>query len=274
MPMKGGLVAALSGASQMGCDCLQIFSRNPRIWKDQPIGRKEAAAAVRERRRLKLRPFVLHSIYLSNISSEDSLIHRKSTDSLAADLARAQLLEADYLVVHIRMGENLELRASQAVSAIDGALAKVPGNRTGILLENTARADPGRIFWDFIGSIFRKSRFSQYLGICLDTCHAYASGFDLSKKSGLNELLALVERSAGPGRLRLIHANDCRTALGSGGDRHAHIGEGNIGLRGFGNIVNHPALSALPVIIETPKKTPEDDPRNLKVLRGLVVSVV
>jgi deoxyribonuclease-4 len=270
--MKGGLVAALSGASQMGCDCLQIFSRNPRIWKDQPIGRKEAAAAVRERRRLKLRPFVLHSIYLSNISSEDSLIHRKSTDSLAADMARAQLLEADYLVVHIRMGENLELRAARAVSAIDESFAQVPGNKAMLLLENTAKADPDKIFWNFIRSIFKASRFPQHLGLCLDTCHAYASGFDLSKKSGLNKLLALIERSVGLRKLGLIHANDCRTALGSGWDRHTHIGEGNIGLRGFGNIVNHPSLSHLPVIIETPKKTPEDDPRNLKVLRGLVAS--
>jgi len=268
MPLRGGLLEAFEGASRLGCETIQVFSRNPRTWKEQSMSIALAMEASSKRKNLELHPLILHSIYLTNLSSEDESVYIKSKESLNSDICKAILLNAEYLVVHIRMGKNPVKNIAKIISAIDNALDK--SNNINILLENTSRADPDRLYWDFIKDIFKGSRHSSQLGLCLDTCHAYASGIKLSNKDGWNELLRIIDKKLGLERLKLIHANDCLSELGSGWDRHQHIGKGRIGIEGFRIMVNHPLLHHLPVILETPKRTPQDDRRNLKIIRSLV----
>ncbi len=258
-------------AKAVGCETVQIFSGNPRGWKIVPF---DPAAGVEFRRRCReeeIYPVFIHSPYLINLSAPDPEIYEKSLAAFRDDLQRSDLLGADGFVIHVgyHRGEGMEAGVAKMAGALRETLAALPDLKTTILLENTASAGSslGHRF-EVIGEIIELSGAGEKLGLCFDTCHAFVSGYDVSTARGLKETLEEIDRQVGLDRLKLVHFNDSKYGLGSRRDRHAHIGEGEIGLAGMRRIARHPALREKAFILETPKKTPEDDPRNIALVKS------
>ena len=270
--IAGGFSKVAERAAVRGCEAIQFFSRNPRGWKYDALNEEDVEAFRSSINPLNLFPVFLHLPYLPNLACPQSKFYKRSIQSVVTDLKRAEILGAQYLIVHI--GHRLESSEEEALEAvrfaINQAFRLVP-NSTILLLENTAGqgSEIGCSF-EQIQAISGGIEQSERIGVCLDTAHAFGAGFDLSTGEGLEKTLESFDRLIGIRRLRLLHLNDSKAPLGSKKDRHAHIGEGFIGIEGFRNIVNHPLLKDLPGIMETPRTDTVEDLRNMKVIRSLV----
>jgi deoxyribonuclease-4 len=270
--IAGGFSKVVERAKARGCETIQFFSRNPRGWKYDPLDKKEVEGFRLSIQSSGLFPAFLHLPYLPNIASQESKFYKRSVDSIATDLERAEQLGAQYLIIHI--GHRLESSEDEAIEAvsrgINQAFERVK-NPVILLLENTAGqgTEIGNTFEQIkkiIDGVHEKERMS----VCLDTAHSFEAGYDFSKKEGIERTLELFDQTIGLNRLQLLHLNDSKTPLGSRKDRHWHIGEGYIGLEGFRQLVNHPLLRHLPGIMETPRKDTVEDLKNMKVIRSLV----
>lgn len=263
---------ALDKAKALGCNTMQIFARNPQKWRSDFLSPKDIEEFNRRREKLKVSPIFVHISYLINLASPNPRLYAASIDAYIEDILEAQALGADYIVTH--MGSHKETTEEAGIrrltEALNRILDKTSGSSVGILLENTS----GSGSWlgykfshhkEIIKGIGNKER----IGLCLDTAHAYLAGYDLAAKAGLDALLTEIDKMVGLRLIKLIHFNDAKGVLGSHQDRHDHIGKGSIGLEGMKRILNHPKLRDIPFILETPKKTEEDDPMNLKLTRKL-----
>jgi len=259
-------------AQKAGCETIQLFSRNPRGWKYRGLNLDEAEQFKVQCASSDIFPCFLHLPYLPNLAAAKRELYLKSINSLCEDLRRAETLGIPFLIVHVgnrvSLGEEEAIR--KVVGGINQSLERV-SNRVSILLENTAGQGTELGFhFSQLGEILHGVKNKKRIGICLDTAHAFAAGYNLSTKKGLDETLKEFDRLIGLKYLHLLHLNDSKTPLASRSDRHWHIGKGHIGLKGFRNIVNHPLLTHLPGIMETPRKDQEDDARNMKVMRSLI----
>ena len=260
--IAGDLSAALEIAHELGANALQIFSSSPRMWVRGPSRISEAdATRFRERRKvLGLGPLVIHDNYLINLASPNPVLRTRSVQAFHQEIVRALALGADFLVAH--PGCSKEGRADAAVSAIAQGLQ--------ILLENTAGQGTS------LGSRFEELRAvldaspDLPLGVCIDTAHTFAAGWDIRTTEGLEKTLQAIDRTVGIERVRVVHVNDSKTHLGSRVDRHEHIGKGKIGLEAFRRIVNHPMLAGRAFILETPIDKLGDDRRNVAALWKLL----
>ena len=266
-----GVSTVIEKAKKTRCETIQFFSRNPRGWKYTNLPEDQVEGFKAQLKKSHIAPCVLHLPYLPNLASADKDLYARSVDSLCEDLRRAGDLTIPFLVVHV--GKRLELSNNRAIervaAAINRSCKKVP-NEVMILLENTAGqgTELGSTFSqlrDILSFIEDRSR----AGICLDVAHAFQAGYDVSTRRGLDETLAEFDALIGLEHLQLLHLNDSKTPLGSHVDRHWHIGKGSIGLEGFRIIVNHPLLTHLPAIMETPRADEKDDRRNMQVVRRL-----
>jgi deoxyribonuclease IV len=272
--IAGDIVGALDLASGLGANALQIFSASPRMWERGTSRISEAdARRFRERRRvLALGPLVVHDNYLINLASPDPVLRARSVQAFHHEIVRAISLGADYLVAH--PGSARDGTRTAAIAAIvQGLRQATRGLKLGdlrILLENTAGhgASVGSRFEELKAIIDGCSELQ--LGVCIDTAHLFASGWDIRKPAGLEMTLVAIEDSVGLDRVAVIHANDSKTALGSRVDRHQHIGKGKIGLDAFRSILNHSLFAGKAFIAETPIDKPGDDRRNVATLWRLV----
>lgn len=271
--IAGGVSNSIDRAVALGCDAVQIFGRNPRTWRFTPIAGPEVRLFRSRREKAGIYPVAVHTTYLINLCAPVDETFEKSVDLFKLELASAEALGADYLVTHL--GSPVGLGGEFARARILGALREVAkdglGRKTGILLENTAGSGHtyGSSLHD-IGAVAKGAEgFGLKVGICLDTCHAFAAGYAMTTPADVERLVSTIDREAGLERVRLIHLNDSKGAFGSRLDRHEHIGEGHIGIEGFTAILSHPALSKIPMILETPKKDEDDDRRNLKTVRDI-----
>lgn len=270
--IAGAISRAPERAHQLGCNTFQIFSTSPRQWKASQVSAAEARLFRQAREKHGLHPLVVHDNYLINLASPNAEIRRRSIESFRAELERAVLLGAEYLVMH--PGSALNGDRTRAVARfISGVERAAHGLRLGpltVLVENTAGGGGA------LGSEFEELRAflrlteSVPLACCIDTAHLYQSGWDVSTEKGLAATLARLDAAVGLDNIPVIHTNDSRTALGSRADRHEHIGQGGIGLAGFRRILNHPRLRHKAFILETPIDKKGDDLRNLDVARSLV----
>jgi deoxyribonuclease-4 len=269
--IAGGLSRVPDRALAKKCQTVQLFSRNPRSWKYGPLDLGEAEALRAGLRTEAIAPVFLHMPYLANLASPERNIYRLSVASLAEELGRAVHIGARYVVTHIgrRLGSPEPRALDRVRNGINAALARVD-NGVGLLLETTAGmgSEIGYTFGQ-IGRILDRVEQKQRVGVCLDTAHVFQAGYDISSEMGLARTISDFESEIGLSRLRLVHLNDSKTPLGSGVDRHWHIGEGQIGLAGFGRFLKHPALAELPAIMETPRKSDREDLRNLRTVRNL-----
>jgi deoxyribonuclease-4 len=270
--IAGGFSKIVERALVRGCETIQFFSRNPRGWKYSPLSKREVDQFRSSLRSTTLFPVFLHMPYLPNIASFKSKFYKRSIRSIATDLNRAEHLGAQYLIIHI--GHRMESSEEEAIEAVSQGINQAfekARNAIILLMENTAGqgTEVGYNF-DQIKKIIEGVHDHQRMGVCLDTAHTFEAGYDLSNKDGLDRTLEKFDQTIGLKRLHLIHLNDSKTPLGSRKDRHWHIGQGYIGLEGFRRLVNHPLLSHLPGIMETPRKDTVEDLENMKVIRGLV----
>jgi len=269
--ISGGLSRVPERAERLGCECVQIFSRNPRSWLARDLDEVEVGILKGKLEDFQIHPCVIHLPYLPNLSSSQKILLDKSSRMLEEDLERAKKIGAQFLVVHMgSRGRQSVKKALWLMSKNINNVVPLIGKKIMLLLENTSGGGRhiGHRFEHF-NSLFEKIDNESKLGVCLDTAHAFQSGYNLSTEEGLGKTLRLFERYIGFKKLHLLHLNDSRTPLGSRIDRHWHIGRGYIGKKGFKKIINHPILSHLDAIMETPKKSDRDDLRNMKVVRSL-----
>ncbi len=273
--IAGGFSRIVERAEARGCETIQFFSRNPRGWNYSPLNKKEVEQFRSSIRPSAFFPIFLHMPYLPNIAAAKSKFYKRSIRSIVTDLQRAERLGAQYLIIHI--GHRMESSEDEAIEAvsqgINQAFEKVR-NGVMLLVENTA-GQGTEIGYNFgqIKKIIEGVHDPQRMGVCLDTAHTFEAGYDLSDKDGIDQTLEKFDQTIGLKRLHLLHLNDSKTPLGSRKDRHWHIGKGHIGLEGFRHLVNHPSISHLPGIMETPRKDTVEDLKNMKVIRSLIEDI-
>ncbi len=270
--VAGGYAAAVDYAVSVGCECMQVFAKSPRQWQAKPPD-PAVAAAFRERlAAVGMGPVLVHTAYLINLGSADDALWERSYRALADELVRAELLGASFVVTHTgtRFKDAPERTAVRIAQGVDRAwaLAEVEGVR--LLLENTAGA--GSTFGDGpgeLGAVLQLVDAARaHVGVCLDTCHAHAAGWDLAQGAVWRDLMDGFERCCGL-PVEAVHANDCLFGAGMHKDRHAWIGDGTIGYEGFGHLFADERLRGVPVIIEMPGEVPLKDAENVSRLKRL-----
>lgn len=270
--ISGGFAQAVLRAYELGCNCMQIFCRNPRGWTVKPIDKDDAAEFKKLREQWDIGPVYVHTNYLINLASIKPDLYERSIEQFVIDLERTEALGAEYLVTHLgsASGQEPAWMIERVSYALNMAM-KLHKPKATILLENTAgeRGDVGYELGQVQDVISRLSD-SKNIGVCYDTCHGFAAGYDIRSKKHVDALAQAIDSTVGLNRLRGMHLNDCLREFGSRVDRHWHIGEGKIGPEGFALLLNHPAFKDVPKIMETPKETEEDDPRNMKTVRALL----
>ncbi|MCK4873438.1 MAG: deoxyribonuclease IV [Phycisphaerales bacterium] len=278
LSIAGGLVNALIEARRLKMDTVQVFTKNQQQWRIPPLDDHVRDAWLAELARLGWEDrTVAHNSYLINLASPDDLLWEKSIAMMRAEIERCEALRIPHLVSHPGAFTTSDLDAgiSRIIAAYDRVHADLPGYRTVVCLENTAGAGTtiGRTFEE-LARIREGVGDPRRLAYCLDTCHAFAGGYDVSTTAGVQEVLDEFGRICGPSHLRVVHVNDSKGGLGSRRDRHEHIGDGQIGKEGFAALVNRRELANVPKILETPKgATPKGTPMdtvNLRRLRRLV----
>jgi len=270
--IAGAVENAAHHAQKIGCDTFQMFSANPRGWKTLDPAPEECERFRAARASYRLAPLVVHDNYLINLASPDPLIREKSIAAFRREMQRAVALGADYLVTH--PGSARGTSAAQAIRVCVESLRRAADglhlDGLMILIENTAGQGSaiGRTFEE-VAEILAGAERELPVGACIDTAHCFEAGYALHTPRGLAETLRQLNAAIGIERVRVIHANDSKTAFGSHADRHQHIGRGYIGEEGFRRIVRHPKLRSIPFICETPVDRPGDDKRNLRMMRKL-----
>ena len=268
--ISGGIDKAVARARDLGCSAIQIFSRNPRGWKASPLSSRAVAAFREAAGSREINPIVVHTPYLLNLASADQRLHRRSIRALSLDIKRAEQLGARYVVTHL--GSAKERGKAFGLKRVVEALRAVwdPNSPVFVLLENSAGAGNSvGVFFEEFQEIIQRLGNDGRVGICFDSCHGFAAGYDFRSTEKTETLVRKMDQTIGLTRLALIHLNDCAGSLGAHLDRHQHIGKGKIGLGGFRPLLSHPSLRMIPLILETPKRTPRDDFRNLSRVRRL-----
>lgn len=272
--ISGGYHQAVAEAVRLGCPVFQIFTKNASTWRERKVRRAESDLFRQACRQAEIRFVASHAGYLINPASGDAVKWKKSCRALAKEVERAAALGLQALVLHpgSHMGSGVEAGIRRTVSCLAAVVEKAVESDVYLLLETTAGQGNclGHRF-EHLAAIIDGLGKPSNVGVCLDTCHVFAAGYDLRTEIALQKTLEAFDRSIGLERLKLLHLNDSLKPLGARVDRHVHIGRGHIGDQGFTILMNHPLLAHLPGIIETPKSTAgrDWDLVNLEKLRTM-----
>lgn len=281
--VAGGLALAVARALALGCEAFQIFARNPNQWRSRPLDPMEVRRFRDEVAAARIGPVVAHGSYLINLATADGPLRRASIDALLDELDRAEALGLDGVVLHpgtAAPGESEEEALDRVARAIREVFTVRRRQRARLILEHTAGqgSSLGSSFEQIAGLIARLDG-SPRLGVCLDTCHLLAAGYDIASPRGYRETFTRFASVVGLDRVVVFHLNDSKRPCGSRVDRHAHIGEGHVGLAAFRRLLHDRRFAGLPMLLETekgPQKRPtsvEPDPldaMNLERLRALL----
>lgn len=270
--IKGSLHNAFNEAASLGINTFQIFTKNQRQWKEKILDQAEKTIFRDASKQSHIKTIFSHASYLVNLATDDRRIHTLTHNSLIGEIQRCDDLGIDYIIIHPGSIKNTskETGIKNVIRMLKSVLQKTKNSSVKILLENTAGQGAS------IGYNFNQLRQfidgagSERVGICFDTCHAFAAGYDIRTKIGFETTMEELDATVGLNSLYVIHLNDSKGTLGSKLDRHEHIGKGNIGLESFKQIMN--TLKHIPKILETPKEE-HMDAKNLNVLRGLIEDV-
>lgn len=272
MSAAGGVSKAFARAESVDSTALQIFVKNANQWKAKPIPADEIAAFAAERRRTGIRPVIAHASYLINLASPEKELFDRSVAALVDELERCEALELDGLVLHpgSHVGQGEEKGLARVAQGVNAAFRGTKGFRVKLLLETTAGqgTNLGARF-EHLAAIRTAVKEPERVGWCVDTCHVFAAGYDLRTPEAVAATLSEFERILGFDALGAVHLNDSLKPFASRRDRHAQLGEGEIGRAGFAAFLRDERLRRVPVILETPKgESLREDRRNLEEARA------
>lgn len=281
MSIAGGLPRSVDRAVAHGCETLQIFSKSSNQWRARALAASEVAEFRRRLAASGIGPAIAHASYLINLATPEPRLRARSIASFGEEIDRAEALGLLGVVIH--PGACTTSTPEEGLEAIAAAIAHLlrarPRGRTMVLLEHTAGQGTslGHTF-EQLADLLRRLRWRARVGVCLDTCHLWAAGYDLASVEGYRDTFEQFDRLVGLERLKAFHLNDSKKPIGSRVDRHEHIGEGTLGLDAFRRLLHDPRFERVPMVLETPKsdeqgrRLHETDPmdiRNLQTLRDL-----
>ena len=276
MSIAGGFHRAIERGAAAGCVAIQIFTGNNQQWKSRPPTPEEARRFRSAARAHRVRPCVSHASYLLNLAAPEAALRQRSRDALVEELRRSAALGLRYVVIHpgAHRGEGMTAGIARIAGSAREALEETGDLDVGLLFENTAgQGSSVGSSMEELGELIELLGGNPRIGVCIDTCHLFAAGYDLRTPDAYQLSMEQVITAVGRSRVRLFHLNDSRAPLGSRVDRHAHIGLGELGSRAFGFLLRDPRFRAIPKILETPKDDDHDvhtlDRRNLGLLRRL-----
>ncbi|MFQ5933743.1 MAG: deoxyribonuclease IV [Dehalococcoidia bacterium] len=270
----GGIDNAIGNAQAIGAETIQIFGSPPQGWRYKPHPEERIAAFNEKAHRAKMGPVFLHGIYLINLGTENEENLGKAIDSLIAHMGLASAIHAGGVIFHVgsHKGRGFDAILPQVVSAMNSVLENTPDD-TWLIIENAAGMGNhiGASFSE-IGTVMRELA-NDRVKVCMDTQHAFAAGYNIASREGIEEAMLQFDREVGFGNLVAVHANDSKIPLGGGVDRHENIGEGHIGREGFQVIMSHPAFRDVPFLLEVPgfDKTGPDK-KNIDILHSIYKS--
>ena len=252
---SGGIKNALDNAAAIGGDAVQLFAQSPRAWRFPEHDPADVTRFRERREELGIQAVVVHALYLVNLAAPDDTIYSKSVETMRSTVDAACAIEADAVVFHVgsHLGAGFDAGLERLVPAIAQVLERC-SDTTWLLMENSAGAGGtiGRSI-DELAAIYEALDRHPRLGVCIDSCHLFVSGCDVTDRAALDGVLDEVDRKIGRDRLRVLHVNDSQAPLGSNRDRHANLGEGLLG-ENLGVFVGHPDLQGLPALLEAPGK--------------------
>jgi len=278
MSIAGGCHNALTRGNEIGCTTVQLFTKNANQWAAKPISEEDAGLFRTTREGISYQPadLIAHDSYLINLATPDDVLWEKSIQAFGHELDRCASLGIPGLVTHAggHMGSGEDAGLERIAQALERVLRERPGQEVKVLLETTAGQGTHLGYrFEHIGKIMSlvSDEARPRIGVCWDTCHLLAAGYDFSDKDKYEQMVEDFDRIVGLDKLRAIHMNDSKKGLGSRVDRHEHIGKGALGLEPFRLIMNDQRLASLPKVLETPKGADyAEDKENLAVLRSLV----
>jgi len=276
LSITGGLHRALLAALRLGCTTVQVFVKNQRQWVAPALRPADVARWHEVRAENAFGPLVAHASYLVNLATPHRKLRQRSVSAFVEELTRCDQLAVSYLVVHpgAATDGSITRGLARVAAALNEVFRRYPDCRTMPLLETTAGQGRslGRSFAE-LAEILSRLEQPQRVGVCVDTCHVFAAGYDLRTRRGYDALVGEATRLVGQERIRVWHLNDCLGTCGSRLDRHAHIGAGTLGRVAFARLLHDARFRGLPMILETPKGTDERgrdwDAVNLARLRRL-----
>ena len=277
MSIVGGYDQAVTRARDVGCQCVQLFTKNNSQWRGRPITDEEAATFAARLRECRVTHPLAHASYLINLASPDPSVWNRSVDGLVAELGRAEKLGIPFVVVHPGAYTTSDARSGlrRIIQAVDEIHRQTRGWRSQCLLETTAGQGTS-LGWRFenLAEVLQGVKCPERVGVCFDTCHVFAAGYELRGARAYRNVLREFDRLVGLACVRAIHLNDSRHELGSRVDRHAHIGRGRMGFEPFRLLLNDGRFDATPMYLETPKgksRGRDWDRVNLGTLRSLLI---
>jgi deoxyribonuclease-4 len=276
MSIAGGLYRALERGEEVGCSVVQIFLKNQLQWAAKPYSAEDIALFKAAWKRTGMRTVFAHSSYLINLAAAEPREWQRAVEAFHDELERAEALGLPFVIIHpgSHRGEGLDAGVARIARALDTVLERTRGYRVMVLLENTAGggATIGRSFEE-LAALLDAVTTPERVGICLDTCHLFAAGYDVRKQEGYEAAMSTCARLIGLRRVRAFHLNDAKAACGSGLDRHEKIGRGKMGVAAFRLLMNDRRFARVPMTLETPKDPePKADRDALALLRRLRAS--
>jgi len=274
MSVAGGLEKAFERIRQVDGQALQIFTKNQLQWSAPNLSDREISEFAGAWKAWGKMPVAAHNAYLINLANPEKTAATRSINALSDEISRCSQLHIPYLIMHpgSHLGSGIETGLAALTANLDTAMEKAACRDVTILLETTAGQGTGLgACFEEIAFVLEHSGYSRQLGVCFDTCHAFAAGYDIRTPETCERTFQEFDHRIGLGRIKFFHLNDSKKVLGSRVDRHEHIGKGRIGLPGFRLLINDPRFSDHPMVLETPKE--KDlllDKKNLAVLRGLL----
>ncbi len=272
MPTTGGLYKAITGGHELGCTAVQLFTASPRQWRSAGLTDDTVNAFRQAVVDTTMRAVVSHDSYLVNLAAPSAEVMEKSRTAFLEELERCERLGIPWVVTHMgsHLGEGEEAGLARLVDSARYILESTRGYSVGIAMESTAGQGSNLGYrLEHLRTILDGCDGDQRLGVCLDTCHLFAAGYDIAGDGGVTALLDTFDSLIGLSRLKVFHANDALKPLGSRVDRHAHIGDGTLGLEVFRTLLNEPRIRQVPIILETPESETMH-PENLRRLRELL----
>ena len=271
LSIAGGMHNALLEAERLGMACLQVFTKNQQQWKCKPLDPAAISSWAAERDRLKFKQTVSHDSYLINLASADDVLWNKSMDLFVEELARCLLLGIPYLVTHpgAHLGSGEQVGLARVAKAMDLIHARVPEGVITCLEITAGQGSSLGYKLEHLAQIIEQVKSPERVGVCLDTAHLFAAGYDF-RGAKYAKFRKELDKTIGVNRVKVLHLNDSKKPLGSRVDRHEHIGHGTIGLEGFTGFVRDKAFKKIPKILETAKeKSPDGRPWDLVNLETL-----